>query len=261
MESVTSADGTPIAYSRRGDGPPVILVHGTGVDHHVWDDVVPALAESFELYVMDRRGRGESGDADAYSIEREFEDIVALAESIDGPVNVLAHSYGAICAVGAAPRISALRRMVLYEPPLWRGEGSASPPPEYDRMKELAAHGDYRGVLETYWVDMRGEPDRFRRLRSRSDYTKRVDIAHTFPREIEGRREFRPTEASYPPVEAPTLLLTGSETHDAIRRSVAATADLFPEAETVTIDGRGHAAMNTAPERFVAEVVAFLADS
>ncbi|WP_336023280.1 alpha/beta fold hydrolase [Halobellus salinisoli] len=260
MESVTSADGTAIAYSRGGGGPALILVHGTGVDHHVWDDVVPTLSESFEVYAIDRRGRGESGDTEEYSIEHEFDDIAALAASIDGPVNVVAHSYGAICAVGAAQRVSELRRLVLYEPPLWRGDGSPSPPPEQRRMRELVDRGDYQGVLETYWVDMRGEPDRFQRLKSRSDYDRRVDVAHTFPREMSGRREFRPTPETYPAVEVPTLLLTGSETHDSIKRSVAATAALFPDGETVEIDGCGHAAMNTAPERFVSEVVDFLVD-
>jgi len=260
MEQVTSADGTAIAYARSGDGPALILVHGTGVDRHVWDDVIPRLSESFTVFAVDRRGRGESGDAEAYGIEREFADVVALADSIDGPVNLLGHSYGAICAIGAAPRLSALRRLVLYEPPIWRGDGPSSRPPEQRRMAEQADRGDHEAILETYWTEIREAPDRFDRLRSRSDYDRRVDMAHTFPREMDGRRAFRPTPESYPHVDAPTMLLNGSETPDAIKRSTAVAANLFPEPRSVEFDGHGHAAMNTAPERFVSEVVDFLTD-
>jgi len=279
MDTVTSADGTRIAYSRTGDGPALLLVHGTGVDRRVWDDVTAALGESFTVFAVDRRGRGDSGDlrqtssteptrtegsgdADAYAIEREFDDLAALASSVDGPVNLLGHSYGGICAIGAAPRLSNLRRLILYEPPLWRGDGPStpSPSPEQRRMAELADRGEHEAVLETYWADMRGQPDRLERLRSRPDYDRRVDAAHTLPREMQGRREYRPTPETYPDVDVPTLLLNGSETHDGLKRAAAVTEDLFPNTTSVEFEGHGHAAMNTAPDRFVSEVVSFLTD-
>ncbi|MFC6723837.1 alpha/beta fold hydrolase [Halobium palmae] len=262
MDRVTSDDGTGISFSRTGDGPALVLVHGTGVDRHVWDDVIPALGESFTVFAIDRRGRGESGDADDYAVGREFEDLTALATAVDGPVNLLGHSYGAICAIGAAPQLPDLRRLILYEPPLWRGDGTSapSPTPEQRRMEALAERGEKEAILETYWTDLRGEPHRLDRLRSRPDYRRRVSAAHTLPREMGGRREFRPTPESYPEVAVPTLLLTGSETDDRIKRSVDAAADLFSDVRRVEIEGHGHAAMNTAPDRFVAEVIAFLAN-
>ena len=258
MEQVTAADGTEIAYATRGEGPALILVHGSGVDRHVWDDVLPALAERFTVYAVDRRGRGDSGDAESFDLEDEFDDIAAVADAIDGPVNVLAHSYGAICAVGAAPRIPDLERLILYEPPLWRGDGDPSAPPEQERMAALAARGDNEAVLETYWLELRGEPDRFERLKAKPEYERRVDAAHTLPREMAGRRAFRPTPETYPAPDVPTLLVTGAATHELISESVAVTAELFADSETVRFDGEGHAAMNTAPERFVSAVAEFL---
>ena len=67
QESVTSRDGTPIAYWRSGDGPPLVLVHGTAADHSRWAPVLPAFEQRFTVCAIDRRGRGGSGDADDYA--------------------------------------------------------------------------------------------------------------------------------------------------------------------------------------------------
>jgi pimeloyl-ACP methyl ester carboxylesterase len=54
----TSRDGTPIAYRRSGEGPPLVLVHGAAADHGRWRPVLPAFEERFTVYAIDRRGRG-----------------------------------------------------------------------------------------------------------------------------------------------------------------------------------------------------------
>jgi hypothetical protein len=77
METITSKDGTSIAYRRSGEGPPLVLVHGAAADHGRWRPVLPAFEERFTVYAIDRRGRGGSGDADGYAIEREFEDVAS----------------------------------------------------------------------------------------------------------------------------------------------------------------------------------------
>lgn len=57
--------------------------------------MLPTLNEHLTGYAMDRRGRGASGDAPEYALEHEFEDVVAIVESIDEPVTLLGHSFGA----------------------------------------------------------------------------------------------------------------------------------------------------------------------
>jgi pimeloyl-ACP methyl ester carboxylesterase len=64
------------------------------------------LEQRFTVYAVDRRGRGQSGDSPVYSIEREYEDIAAVVESIREPVNLLGHSYGALCSLEAALRVT-----------------------------------------------------------------------------------------------------------------------------------------------------------
>ena len=114
QKSVTSKDGTPITYWHSGKGPPLVLVHGTGVDHGRWAPVLPAFEQHFSACAVDRRGRGANGDSEDYAIEREFEDIAAVVDWLGEPVILLGHSYGALCAGGAPahqerPQVGTLR--------------------------------------------------------------------------------------------------------------------------------------------------------
>src|SRR3972149_2493053 len=102
MFHVPSTDGTPIAIHESGRGAPLILIHGSSSGSRRWLPILDIPDGHFTVYRMERRGRGASGDGAAYSIAREVEDIVAVLQSIPDRLNVLAHSYGAICALEAA---------------------------------------------------------------------------------------------------------------------------------------------------------------
>ena len=135
---VRSRDGTPIAVFSRGNGPPLILVHGATADHTTFRVVGPRFAERFTVHAIDRRGRGASGDGPAYAIEREYEDVAAvaqtLAEMTGSAVDVLGHSYGGRCALGAALLTGTIHRVVSYEGAP-APAGSSLPP---DRHREAA---------------------------------------------------------------------------------------------------------------------------
>lgn len=115
MESIRSKDGTPIACQRTGTGPPLVLVHGTLGSCKRWP-ILPALEKQFTVYAIERRGYGESGDTSDYAVEREFEDIAAVVDSIGDAVNLLGHSFGGFCVLEAALLTSHLRRLIVYEP-------------------------------------------------------------------------------------------------------------------------------------------------
>jgi len=136
--SVLSADGTPIAFWRSGSGPPLVLVHGTSADHTRWAGVLPLLESHFTVYALDRRGRGGSGDAGRYAIEREIEDVVAVLDAVGERVVLVGHSYGAICALEAAARAPGVRALILYEPPIPVGI-EIYPPGVLDRLDGLVA--------------------------------------------------------------------------------------------------------------------------
>jgi pimeloyl-ACP methyl ester carboxylesterase len=94
---VRSADGTPLAVWVEGEGPPLVLVHGSMCDHTAFDPLVAELGTTMTTFAMDRRGFGASGDAAGYALEREFEDVAAVVEAVaaraGGPVALWGHSY------------------------------------------------------------------------------------------------------------------------------------------------------------------------
>ena len=77
MATVTSKDGTKIAYDKSGTGLPIILVDGALCSRSFgpMPKLAPLMAEHFTVYMYDRRGRNESGDTQPYSVDREIEDI------------------------------------------------------------------------------------------------------------------------------------------------------------------------------------------
>ena len=76
--SVASRDDTEIAYWTSGDGPLIVLAHGTPADHTRWRPLLPYLERQITVHAIDRRGRGASGDAPNYSLQREYEDVAAV---------------------------------------------------------------------------------------------------------------------------------------------------------------------------------------
>ena len=75
MDTVSSKDGTAIAFDKQGDGPPVILVDGAMGTRSSGSkpELARLLAQHFTVYRYDRRGRGDSGDTKPYAVGREIE--------------------------------------------------------------------------------------------------------------------------------------------------------------------------------------------
>ena len=147
-ETVPSKDGTPIAVWRSGNGPPLLLVHGAAADHSRWAPVLPALEEPFTVLAVDRRGRGGSGDAHDYAIEREFEDVAAVVEWAGEQTDVLGHSHGGLCALESALLTDGIRRLVLYEPPM----GFLASPPHVVHRLQALLDADERDALLAYFM-------------------------------------------------------------------------------------------------------------
>ena len=164
---ITSSDGTSIGAWRTGTGPNLLLVHGTAADHTRWARIATLWEHQFTVYTMDRRGRGASGDASAYSLELEGADLCAVVKAIPGPCSLLGHSYGAIWCLQAAPRLANLRRLILYEPPLPTGEPIV-PTESREVLDRLIERRDREEALVTFFRDIVHLPeDQIALLRSR----------------------------------------------------------------------------------------------
>lgn len=262
METVTSADGTSIAYERTWSGPPLVLVHGTTADHTRWEPIRPALAEHVTVYAIDRRGRGESGDAVEYELEREFEDVAAVVDSIDEPVILLGHSYGALCALEASLRTDNLRGLILYEPPIPVGDHRLYGGDDLGKMKALLEEGEDEQALVFFLAEIADVPAaEIDALRSAPNWPARVEAAHTAYRETQAPASYVFDPARFERMTTPTLLLSGGESAHWFRDAIDAIDDALPNTRIAVLDGHGHVAMNTAPELFVETVLSFVRDT
>ena len=259
VETLTSKDGTPIAYQRSGEGSPLVLVHGTSADHSRWRPVLPALEEHFTVYAVDRRGRGGSGDSDDYAIEREFEDVAAVVDSVGEPTNLLGHSYGALCALEAALLTRNVRKLVLYEPGMNVTGEQIYPPGFIERLDALLEAGDQDGVISTMFRELVGMPqEEVEYLRSLPAWQERVKAAHTVPRELGADEHYHFVSERFKGLSTPTLVLEGSDSPAFLKAADKAVDETLPNCRIVVMPGQGHAAMDTGTDLFTTEVVRFL---
>lgn len=259
MKHVRSKDGTPIAYERRGNGPPLVLVHGAANDHTRWASILPELGKYFTVYTIDRRGRGQSGDAETYAIEREYEDVVAVVKTIVNPVNLLGHSYGALCCLEASLKTSNLQKLILYEPPIPtdpRGKNCAD---ALTRMKSCLTMEKNEEALLIFLQEIVGvEEDEVAKLKSLPSWNARINAAHTIPREEESAVSYTLHPERFTQMETPTLLLLGGNSPLFFRTATETLKKSISNSILRIIPGQGHSAMDTAPELFLREVIGFL---
>lgn len=260
----TSRDGTTIAYWRSGEGRPLVLVHGTTADHSRWQSVLALFEPHATVCAMDRRGRGGSGDAEVYDIEREYEDVAgvvdALAGRSGGTVDLFGHSYGAVCALEAVRLTPNVRKLVLYEPP-FLFSADDYPPSLDDRLGTLLADGENEAVIETFFREVVRMPeDELALIRARPAWQARVAAAHTVVREERAAvtLQFNPTR--YDALTVPTLLLQGSDSPPFLGDSTEAVAAALPDSRRAVLYGHQHVALDTAPQLVADAVVAFLAE-
>lgn len=265
MEKIRSADGTVIAFERTGSGPPLALAYGNSDVHQFWEmaGVRPALAEQCTVYAIERRGRGESGDAAGYELAREAEDVAAVVDAIDEPVTLLGHSGGALYSLEAARRTDNLRHLILYDPPIAVGDHELPPKEVFAEMEALLDDGQNEQVLVSFLSDIADlTPDEIDELRSAPLWEDMVGVTPVLPRELRAIVDYEFDAARFADMTTPTLLLTGSESPPLYKDATEAVRAALPNVRrVVTFEGQGHEAMHTAPDRFVEEVLTFTRES
>jgi pimeloyl-ACP methyl ester carboxylesterase len=247
--TIVSSDGTTIGSFKRGLGPPLVLLHGTGADESRWARVLPALAEHFTVHAVDRRGRGASGDTAAYALEREVEDVLAVLDSIDSAATLLGHSFGGLCALEAATRSPRLTRLVLYEPMVGI---PVHPPDVVDRLQALLDTGDREAVVLTFFREVVRLPDeQLNFLQTLPSWRARLDAAHTIPRELRAQRSYEPDPQALRAIRAPVLLLLGGTSPPLVAAATERLRAALPDGRVAVLPDQGHVAMDTAPQEFV----------
>jgi pimeloyl-ACP methyl ester carboxylesterase len=261
---VASRDGTPIAVFSSGTGPPLVVVHGATADHTTFRVVGPRLATTFTVHAIDRRGRGASGDTAPYAIEREFEDVAAVAEafadSSGSGVDVVGHSYGGRCAMGAALRTDAVGRVVSYEGAPTPAGISYHPPGIELRLRALLDASDRDGALAAFFGEVVGmSPADLDAYRADPVWPVRAAAAGTILRELEAEADPAASIDALGAVRQPVLQILGGDSLPVFRDATSALDARLADGRVTVVDGARHAAHHTHPDAFVAAIRAFLA--
>ncbi len=275
-----SADGTRIGFRRLGVGPAIVMVHGSVSTHTDWMPAARLLASRHTCYVMDRRGRRSSGAGHApYAIEREYEDVCAVLEAAEletaksdpaglgagkleaaGRGAALAgHSYGAICAMGAALG-RPVSKLILYEPPLSVG-GPVAGAPLAEYARAVAAEENERAMEIGLSEFTRLRPHVLKAIRASKGWPRLSHLAPTWTRELEAMDAATSVE-SYRALRCPVLLLAGAISPDhPYHDSVRTLAAVLPDVRVEMLPGQDHLGLRGAPQLVARLIADFLTPS
>lgn len=268
IHRTTSADGTEIAGRVDGQGPPLVLVHGSLEDGDCdWTDLLPLLRERFTCYLMSTRSRGLSGDSASLSRERRVQDVTAFIESIGEPVHLFGESDGAVLALGAAARSTAVTAVAAHEPPVFDvfdEETALGFERTIDHVATAVADGDLTAAVRSFLEFVANDEERA--ALADSDYIEQAArYMPTFLAELEqdtpgeGRDPTSPSTLAT--ITVPVLLLHSARSARRVFFSAAVrhVARHVGDVAVRELPGSGHWAVTFAPELVADELATFFA--
>lgn len=261
MQTITSKDGTKIAFDKQGTGPAVILIGGALSDRSATAQLAELLAPRFTVYRFDRRGRGDSGDAQPYAVAREIEDIEALVDQAGGSANLVGFSSGAALALEAAAALGPkVGKLAIYEAPYDEAEGAAGKWQAYRaEQAELLAKGRGAEAVEHH-LKFVGVPEpALAEMKSSPMWQGMTGMAATLPYDVAviGAERRVPVDRAAK-VRASTLVMDGGanrETMPFMRATADRIAGAIPNAQRRTIEGQTH---NVSPQAIAPVLMEFL---
>jgi pimeloyl-ACP methyl ester carboxylesterase len=267
-DTVTSPDGTTIAFDRSGDGPPVVLVGGA-FQHRVFDSRTQELAQRLSathtVLHYDRRGRGDSTDASApppYDPEREIEDLGAVIEAAGGSAAVFGMSSGAVLALDAAAAGLPIRVLAVYEPPFVVDGGRVPTPGTYRAaLTDLIAQGRRGDAVELCLTQAVGVPAPVvAQMRQAPIWPAFEGVAHTLPYDaalMDGTQQGEPLpRGRWAGVDLPVLVADGGASEPYVAAAADALAQVLAHARRETLQDQTH---DVAPAVLAPVLASFLA--
>jgi pimeloyl-ACP methyl ester carboxylesterase len=261
LNTVTSKDGTTIAYDHGGSGPVVIQVDGAlqsrAADFGT-NELMALLAPHFTAINYDRRGRGDSGDTLPYAVEREIEDLEALIDHAGGSAFIYGISSGAALAMEAAVALgsSKVRKLAMYEAPYNDDAAARQTWVNYVKnIKELSAAGRGDDAVIAF-MQLVGLPDEHvEGMRQQPFFAPLAAIGHTlvYDAAVLGDESAVPVETAAR-VSVPTLVMDGSESFPFMHTAALALANAMPQGQQRTLEGQTH---EVKPEALAAALIEF----
>jgi hypothetical protein len=180
-QTVSSADGTTIAYQARGEGPTVVIVGGATNRKEDWLELVEELAGAgFTGVTYDRRGRGESGDTRPYAVQREIEDLAAVIAAHGGKAGLHGVSSGGALANRATAAGLPVTSLSTFETPYRVGDVPKPPADYVQHLQALYDADDPSAMLEYFMVAGVGQPpEQVAAMKLMPFWADLVSIGHT----------------------------------------------------------------------------------
>ncbi|MFI0804199.1 Uncharacterized conserved protein YndB, AHSA1/START domain [Amycolatopsis lurida] len=264
MDTITSADGTTIAYEKTGSGPAIIVVSNVAEDHTSVAGLYTALAKDFTVLSFDRRGRGASGDPQPYDPAREIEDISALIDVLGGSAALASGSGGCGIVLDAASALGdKVTGLYLYEPP-FIVDGSRPPVPadSVEHMEALVAAGKRSEAGEYFMSEVVGVPAEYLPMITQDpSWEKTKSYAHTYAydgRIWRGLQDGTPLPTDRWSIDAPIAVAVGGNGEAFMRTGAEALAAILPNVTVLTLEDHDHSAFWMAPEPVAGQIRSFL---
>jgi pimeloyl-ACP methyl ester carboxylesterase len=248
--SVARVNGVELYYESNGSGEPLVLVHGSWGDHHNWDPVIGALAESFRVVSYDRRGHSASERPEGQgSVFEDADDLAALIEELDlAPAHVAGNSFGAAVALRAAPRHpAAFRTLIAHEPPLFPLLAGTEFEPMLDEVRrrmsavvELLEHDDLERAARLFADTIAFGPGAWDSQLTPEMRDVFLVNAPTFLDETRDPEALQMDLNALAGFDKPALLTSGTESAPFFGPVADMIASRLPRADRITIEGADH---------------------
>jgi pimeloyl-ACP methyl ester carboxylesterase len=261
-ETVTSKDGTTIAYAKSGSGPAVILIGGMFEQRESEYDTAklaafPLMNENFTVYNYDRRGRGDSTDTQPYAPQREVEDIEALIDAAGGEAFLSGISSGAALAFEAASALGdKVRKLAMYDPPYNDDPDAKAMWVQFRKDVQIAIDEDRRGdAVAAFMMSTGASAEDVNGMREMPFFAPLEAIAPTiaYDAAVIGEEAAVPVDRAAA-LNIPVLLMNGENSYPFMQTSGQTLANTFPNVQYKVLAGQVH---EVEPDAIAPELVAF----
>src|SRR5690348_5505057 len=246
MNTLTSHDGTAIAYDKHGEGPVLILVDGALTVHSSGSAsaLTKLLAPRFTIYDFDRRGRGGGGDTLPYAVDREIDDIEALVDHAGGSAFLYGHSFGGPLVMRASIRLgSKVSKIAMYEPPYNSDPAAQESWSQCLRQRKEALAAARRGDGVALFMRFVGTPaERIDAMRRAPFWPGMEAVAPTLAYDhaaILGEPWSVPAELAAR-VSVPALVMAGDASLPFMPDAARVLSQAIPQGQLRTLEGQTH---------------------
>ncbi|MDP1849661.1 MAG: alpha/beta fold hydrolase [Solirubrobacteraceae bacterium] len=234
--------GVALHYRSRGEGPPVLLVHGMASDSQAWHPLAEQLAaDGRRVIAVDRRGYGDSGAPEPYAattVQEQAEDVAALLAGVDAiPALLVGDGFGALVVLELLVRRPELARAaVLAEPPLYAFVPTAAHALADERtlLEQGLRDGGTAAAIRAWLAHEAPGADEVRIERA-------VAAAQGFFADYAGRSSWSPSRGELRAIGVPVAVVSGPASAAHVVAAADAVAALVPDARRVRDGGVGAA--------------------